>query len=49
MSTPKEILNVEVIEDWETRFRRANYSQEQIRIVKLGQQKMREWLELKGL
>ena len=26
MSTPKEILNIEVIEDWETRFRRANYS-----------------------
>ncbi len=49
MSTPKEIVDIEVIEDWETRFRRANYSQEQIRIVKLGQQKMREWLELKGL
>ncbi len=26
MSTPKEVVDIEVIEDWETRFRRANYS-----------------------
>lgn len=48
MTTPKEIVDVSVIQDWETHFRRANYSQQQIRIVRLGQTKMKEWMDLKA-
>ena len=43
LTVQKAILEVLVIEDWEKRFRLANYSQEQIRIVRLGQAKMQEW------
>lgn len=47
MTPPKEILDITVVEDWERHFRRANYSPEQIKIVRLGQAKMQEWFDLK--
>ena len=47
MTPPKEILDITVVEDWERHFRRANYSPEQIKIVRLGQAKMQEWFNLK--
>jgi len=35
-----------VIGDWATRFRLANYTQEQRRLVKLSQDKLEEWFDV---
>lgn len=35
-----------MIEDWEKRFRLANYTQEQRRFVRLSQDKLQEWMDL---
>ena len=37
---------IPVIDDWEKRFRLANYTQEQRRFVKMGQEKMQEWFDV---
>lgn len=45
LSDIKDPISVTPIDDWEKRFRLANYTSEQKRIVNLAQDKRKEWLE----
>jgi hypothetical protein len=46
MTTPKAITEIVVIEDWEKRFRLANYTSDQRRIINLSLERMKEWFEV---
>lgn len=45
LSDIKDPVSVTPIDDWEKRFRLANYTSDQKRIVNLAQDKMAEWLD----
>lgn len=45
----KDDTNITYIDDWDRRFVLAKYTEEQRRIVHMGNEKMKEWLRLNSL